>query len=70
MLRYNQGQDFVVANFMRPSSPISVLPGSAQSVVHVDDFTIDYRADGSVAQFYSTLSLTDPEVRLVNHFSL
>ena len=50
---------------MRPASPISVLPGAAASTIRVDDFTIDYRADGSVAQFYSTLSLTDPEVREV-----
>ncbi len=54
-----QGQDFVVGNYMYPSSRISILPESAKSVVHVDEFTIDYRPDGQVAQFYSTLSLSD-----------
>ena len=57
-----QGQDFIVANYMRPASPIATLPASAASSIHVDDFTIDYRPDGSVAQFYSTLTLTDPQV--------
>lgn len=47
---------------MRPASPISTLPVAAGSKVHVDDFTIDYRPDGSVAQFYSTLSVKDPDV--------
>lgn len=56
-----EGQDFAVVEFMRPSSPISSLPGSAKTArITVDDFTIDYRPDGSVAQFYSTLSLRDP----------
>ena len=52
-----------MANYMRPASPIATLPASAASSIHVDDFTIDYRPDGSVAQFYSTLTLTDPQVR-------
>jgi cytochrome c biogenesis protein len=57
-----EGQDFVIVDYMRPASPISSLPAAASSTIHVDDFTIDYRPDGSVAQFYSTLSLIDPQV--------
>ena len=55
-----EGQAFEVAPRLRPSSPIAFVPGSVMnSRVLVNDFTIDYRADGSVAQFYSTLSLLD-----------
>lgn len=35
------------------------LPEGAKGVLQVNDFTIDTRPDGSVAQFYSDLSLTD-----------
>lgn len=45
-----QGGDFVIGSYMRPMSAISMLPRSAASLVHVDDFSIDYRPDGSVAQ--------------------
>ncbi|KAG2438976.1 hypothetical protein HYH02_010768 [Chlamydomonas schloesseri] len=55
-----EGQDFQVAAFLQPSSPISTMPDSASNVIHVNKFTIDYRPDGSVAQFYSDLSLLDP----------
>lgn len=55
-----EGQAFEVAPRLRPSSPIAFVPGSVKdSRVLVEDFTIDYREDGSVAQFYSTLSLLD-----------
>ncbi|KAG2443724.1 hypothetical protein HXX76_002070 [Chlamydomonas incerta] len=55
-----EGQDFQVASFLQPSSPIANMPASASNVIHVNKFTIDYRPDGSVAQFYSDLSLLDP----------
>ncbi|PNW73842.1 hypothetical protein CHLRE_13g575000v5 [Chlamydomonas reinhardtii] len=55
-----EGQDFQVASFLQPSSPIASMPASASNVIHVNKFTIDYRPDGSVAQFYSDLSLLDP----------
>lgn len=49
-----QGGDFVIGSYMRPMSAISMLPRSAASLVHVDDFSIDYRPDGSVAQVGSS----------------
>mmetsp|Transcript_7898 Transcript_7898/g.16927 ORF Transcript_7898/g.16927 Transcript_7898/m.16927 type:complete len:578 (-) Transcript_7898:1713-3446(-) len=58
-----EGQDFIVGSTLYPSSPIAPRPGAFDKVVHVDDFSIDYRPDGSVAQFYSTLTLNDPEGR-------
>jgi hypothetical protein len=54
---YHQGQDFVSADFLRPSSPLASLPEAAKTIIHVDNFSIDYRPDGQVAQFYSTLSV-------------
>ncbi|KXZ49277.1 hypothetical protein GPECTOR_22g871 [Gonium pectorale] len=55
-----EGQDFQIASFLLPASPLASMPDSAANVVHVNRFTIDYRPDGSVAQFYSDLALTDP----------
>ncbi len=57
---FPQGQDFQLASYLYPSSPLSYMPSSAANVMHVNAFSIDYRPDGSVAQFYSDLSLTDP----------
>lgn len=57
---FPQGQEFQLASYMYPSSPLSSMPASAANVLHVNAFSIDYRPDGSVAQFYSDLSLTDP----------
>ncbi|EFJ49656.1 hypothetical protein VOLCADRAFT_41429, partial [Volvox carteri f. nagariensis] len=56
-----EGQDFLVSSFLVPSSPIASMPDAASSVIHVNRFLIDYRPDGSVAQFYSDLSLLDPQ---------
>eukprot|EP00210_Caulerpa_lentillifera_P002205 g2119.t1 len=42
-----------------PNSPLAILPSSSKGSVHVDRFKIDYRSDGSIAQFYSDLSITD-----------
>ncbi|KAG2500667.1 hypothetical protein HYH03_001433 [Edaphochlamys debaryana] len=55
-----EGQDFVVGSVMQPSTPLASPPASASNVMHVNAFSIDYRPDGSVAQFYSDLSLLDP----------
>lgn len=69
-----QGQDFQVASFLQPSSPIASMPASASNVIHVNKFTIDYRPDGSVAQVralqvgrnHATLcTLTIPAIVLV-----
>lgn len=55
-----EGTDFVVSDYLRPLSPIARVPRSADNVMHVNKFTIDYRPDGQVAQFYSDLTLRDP----------
>ncbi|GLC35607.1 copper chaperone [Pleodorina starrii] len=55
-----EGQDFPVSSYLVPSSSISSMPDAAANVIHVNRFLIDYRPDGSVAQFYSDLSLIDP----------
>ncbi|GFR47507.1 hypothetical protein Agub_g9236 [Astrephomene gubernaculifera] len=55
-----EGQDFQVSSFLHPGSPLATMPEAASNVMHVNRFLIDYRPDGSVAQFYSDLSLTDP----------
>ncbi|GLI62081.1 hypothetical protein VaNZ11_004641 [Volvox africanus] len=55
-----EGQEFEISSYLVPSSPIAVMPDAATKVVHVNRFLIDYRPDGSVAQFYSDLTLLDP----------
>eukprot|EP00798_Chlamydomonas_sp_ICE-L_P018762 gene18762-25295_t len=56
-----EGQDFVVAEYLQNGGPLSSLPEGSKTVMHVDKFTIDYRPNGQVAQFYSDLSLYDFE---------
>ncbi len=47
-----QGNDILVGEVIRPVSPIALRPGAADKVLHVNRFNIDYRPDGSVAQFF------------------
>lgn len=54
-----EGQEFLVAAAISPASGISWLPPGARAVLRVNDFEIETRPDGSVAQFYSDLSLRD-----------
>jgi len=54
-----EGQEFLVAQAISPASAISRLPRGAKAVMHVNGFRIETRPDGSVAQFYSDLSLRD-----------
>ncbi|KAI8464282.1 MAG: c-type cytochrome synthesis 1 [Monoraphidium minutum] len=54
-----QGQEFLVSAAIRPQSAISSLPAGAKAVMRVDGFRIETRPDGSVAQFFSDLSLRD-----------
>lgn len=54
-----EGGEFVVANALYPASSISTLPKGSKAVMQVNKFSIDTRPDGSVAQFYSDLSLKD-----------
>ena len=51
-----EGGDTVVASALRSASPLAWVPGGAEAVLHCDDFRIDYRADGSIRQFYSDVS--------------
>jgi hypothetical protein len=54
-----EGQEFLVASAISPASGISTLPRGAKAVLHVNGFRIETRPDGSVAQFYSDLSLRE-----------
>ncbi|KAF8066257.1 CCS1 [Scenedesmus sp. PABB004] len=54
-----EGQEFVVGDALRPASALATTPGGARTVLQVNRFSIDTRPDGSVAQFYSDLTLRD-----------
>lgn len=55
-----EGQAFVVADRLVPASALSRMPPSAEkTALYVNSFAIDTRPDGSVAQFYSDLSLRE-----------
>ena len=54
-----EGQGFLVSEQLNPTSGLAQLPEGAKGVLQVNDFHIDTRPDGSVAQFYSDLSFTD-----------
>ena len=58
-----QGGDQLVAEALQPASSLARLPAGASAVVHVDDFRIDYRPDGSVRQFYTDASVRDLDGR-------
>lgn len=47
-----QGEDVVLSQVLQPVSALAGLPQGAGSLVHVNSFSIDYRPDGSVAQFF------------------
>lgn len=51
--------DMPISQAMIPNTPLAVLPSSAKENLHVDRFKINYRSDGSIAQFYSDLTITD-----------
>lgn len=54
-----EGQEFLVAEYIQPASAAASLPRGAKAVLRVNDFNIETRPDGSVAQFYSDLSVRD-----------
>ena len=56
-----QGQAFVIEQALNPNSLIAQPPDSARQVLRVNDFEIAYRADGSIEQFYSDLSVDDQD---------
>jgi cytochrome c biogenesis protein len=49
---HTQGEEFRVGDVIRPVSPLASAPSGASKVMRVNKFSIDYRPDGSVAQFY------------------
>ena len=51
-----EGGDLLIADALRGASPLAPLPAGGSGVLHVDDFLIDYRPDGSVRQFYTDVS--------------
>ena len=54
------GSSFEIASGLTRGSLLSSMPGIAKSSVQVNDFTIDYLPNGQVSQFYSDLSVVDP----------
>lgn len=58
-----EGSQALVAAALVPASPLAALPGGAKNVLQVNDFTIAYRPDGSIEQFYTDLSLLDLDTR-------
>lgn len=61
-----QGLEFFVGSALAPNSPLArPAPGAFDLRVRVNNFEVDYREDGQVKQFYSDLSVVDPEEREV-----
>jgi cytochrome c biogenesis protein len=54
-----EGGDSLVASSLRPFSPIAQLPAGGEAVIKVNDFSIDYRSDGSVRQFLTGVVVED-----------
>lgn len=54
-----EGGDSLVANYLRPFSPLAQLPAGGEAVIKVNDFSIDYRNDGSVRQFLTGVVVED-----------
>lgn len=54
-----QGTEVITAESMRARVPFIPLPEGAGQALRCDSFTIDYRPDGSVAQFRSVISRRD-----------
>jgi cytochrome c biogenesis protein len=54
-----EGGDALVSTLLRPASPLARLPEGGQAVLHVDDFRIEYRSDGSIKQFYTDIAVED-----------
>ena len=58
-----EGGDLLVASALQPASPLARLPPGGQAVLHVDNFDIDYRPDGSVRQFKTDIVVEDVDGR-------
>ena len=57
-----EGDEFLVANVLQQAGtaiPGLPLPEGAKRVLSLDKFLIDYRADGSIAQYRSVLTARD-----------
>ena len=61
------GAQVVLHDAMRKTSPLSLAPGGSQDMLRVDSFKVKYRADGSVEQFVSGLSVLDEAGQLQQH---
>ena len=55
----SKGRAIEVQQYIRPNSFLAIPPPGAFKTVRLEDFTIDYRSDGGIAQFYSDLSVLD-----------
>lgn len=54
-----EGGDAVIGSLLQPASPMGRLPAAGEALLHVDDFTIDYRTDGSIRQFFTEVTVQD-----------
>ncbi|MEW5300987.1 MAG: hypothetical protein WDW36_003873 [Sanguina aurantia] len=56
-----EGSDFVISDNIKPISSIATRPDGAGATMHVNKFDIEYRSDGSVSQFFSSLTVRDED---------
>eukprot|EP00887_Chlorella_sp_A99_P002598 scaffold6.g2598.t1 len=54
-----EGGETLVGEALVPATPLARPPAGAAAVLHVDDFRIDYRTDGSVRQFFTDVTVRD-----------
>lgn len=54
-----EGQNIQLSSALQPRSLLFLPPAASKMSLRLDDFIIDFRADGSVRQFYSDVSVLD-----------
>ena len=48
--------EVLTSTVLHPASPLARLPAGGNTVLHVDDFRIEYRSDGSIKQFFTDVT--------------
>lgn len=56
-----EGGDASFRQIIRPVIPFAPAPKGADDLLHVNNFEVKYRSDGSVEQFVSNLSVYTPD---------
>lgn len=62
----HQGTDFQIEKALSGTSPFALMPYSARNFVEVDGFKVKYDDAGGVSQFFSDLSVYDPNGTLIS----